>query len=489
MIKDFLLRKYNLIKKSKELFIFWSSLTFYGLLYFNLNNRTLIIAFGLLVVWLQYRFKNLTESVFWLLVISSIFLKGKTYIFNLIPAQRLDITENSDGYNQMFILSISNLLALFLLFKWIVKKIIKRNHQEKNKKKIKNKFVFWILMIWVILSGLSAIYSLNPSLSLLFFLQGLQIPIVFIYASKIIKKKDNRFVLLFILLAQIIFEGMLAICQFVNKGPLGRSIEIEHGIVAFGGAVDEDVWRYRPVGTFLHANFLAAYLTPVLIMAFSMLYEKKKLITDNILYIIVSLGLGLVGVVVSISRSAWIALFLGIVFLVYFLEKKMKLEMKKIYQKRLLLLIVIGVMLIPWFILPRTIKSFSSFTEGGGGITRTKQIKEALLLIKQHPFLGTGLGMSVVEMFNNDSKGITFTFPSPVHNFYLLESSEKGLASLLMLIILINLAYKKTFVEKKKNIYKIGVSAAIASMLIIGLFQPFIGSFTLLFILLGFLSV
>jgi len=389
----------------KELFIFWTSLTFYSLLYFNLNNKTLIIAFLALIIWLQFRYKNLVEVVFWSLVISLPLLVGKTYIFNLIPAQRLNYWENPDGYNQVFVLTISNLLVIFLLIRLFLDQLkLKVNIWKYN-------IIGIALLAWIVLSGLSAINSVDPDLSLLFFFQSLQIPIAFIYAIKIIKKKENRTIFLFILLSQLVFEGVWSIWQFINSGPLGRSIELKHGIVPFGGSADEDVWRYRPVGTFPHANILASYLTPLLIITFSMLYEKKKLIVDNIRLIVISLSLGLIAVIISISRSAWVALFFGVLVLVYYLEKKMGLMMKKVYQRRLMILIAIGVVLMPWFILPRLIKSYGSFFDSGGGVTREKQISESWLLVEQRPFFGTGFKMSVVEMFNNNPKGVTYTFP------------------------------------------------------------------------------
>lgn len=470
------------IFKKDEYFVFWTSLLFYFFLYFfNLNNKTLILFFALLILLFIYRFKSLKEALFWGFIASLPFAIGKTYFFNLISASKLFPPNNPEGYKLTFVLTVGKIVAIFMFFLLLKEVVIAK------RKIFRFDFSLFCLFVLIILVLFSTVYSRNLSLSFLFFLSFLQGPLVFLYARYFINwQEKNRRILLFFLLSQIIFESAWVLLQFAKKGPLGHSLESYRGIVPFGGGPDEDVWRYRPTGTFSHANFVAAFLLPRVLLIFSAFYDRKY--RKDFSYFLTAFVFGLLILAITLSRSAWISGFLSIFILTFLLEKKYRLSMLKIYKKRALLVLIFMLVVSSYFVWPRIISTFHTFASGGSLVTRVELIRESLEIIRQNFFLGTGLGMSVLEMFENNPRGIMFSFPTPVHNWYLCFASEVGIFALLFFILLINFSLRKIFVIQKKDIFLAGIFVACLATLINGIFQPFFGGNSLLFILLGIVA-
>jgi hypothetical protein len=484
MIVKFLISLWGRFAKTlekDEYFVFWASLIFYFFLFFNLNNKTLIVFFALFVLLLIARLKDLKKALFWGFIASFPFIVGKTYIFNLIPATKLYTPDNPEGYKLVFVLTVSNLIAIFMFF-LLIKELV-----FSKKRIFQLDFGFGCLFALIVLVFLSTIRSRDPGLSSLFFLQYLQAPLAFLYARYFINwQEKNRRILLFLLLAQVIYESIWVMLQFANKGPLGHSIEAYRGIVPFGSGPDEDVWRYRPTGTFFHANFVAAFLLPRIILNFSAFYEKK--FRKHLSYFLTAFVLGLLALAITLSRSAWISLVLSLVILTFILEKKYHLSMLRVFKKRLYIIFIFMLVASPYLVWPRITSTFHTFVSGGSLVTRVELIKESLEIIEQNFSLGTGLGMSVPAMFENNPRGIMYYFPSPVHNWYLYFASEVGVFALLFFIFLLNFSLRRIFLKSNKDIFLAGLLVVCLSALINGILQSFLGGRELFFIFLGILA-
>lgn len=476
-------RSKKLIKKD-EYFVFWASLLFYLFLFFNFNNKTLFLFFAMFIFILFIRFKTLEKALFWGLVASLPFIVGKTYFFNLIPATKLFAQYVPEGYNLKFVIKPADIIAIFMFPLLFIKLV-----GLWKKRRLAFDFSILFLFFLVFLVFLSTTNSKNPSISFLYFMQFIQGPLVFLYARYLIKwnkKTKNTFIFLFLSMA--IFESLWVLGQFFNNGPLGRSIESYWGIVPFGGGADEDVWRYRPTGTFDHANYVAAYLLPLIILCFSTLYYQGLEFVRNFKYFLTGLVFALPAFLITLGRSAWFSLFFGIYLLTFILEKKYHLSVQIRFKKGTIILMIVLLLISPFFLLPRIVSTFNTFASGGGFYFRSTLTSEALLVIEQNFFLGTGLGLSVPEMLNNSPRGSTYFFPTPVHNWYLYFASEVGVLALLAFLFLLSFCLRKIFFIPKKNIFPVALFAACLAMMINGIFQPFLGSEVLLFAFLGILS-
>ncbi len=462
-------------------FIFWLSISFYLALFFNLDNKTLAIFFCGLIAVLFLRLKNLRETLFWGFIISLPIIVGKTYQAQLISADQLYIPDNPEGYFLKLVVAPSNILALFML-PLLVTSLIKL-WTERKLNFDSSLFFITLLIVFVFISTLN---SQNPPLSFFFFFKFSQVLLAFMYSRFLIKwNEGEKITLLLILFSQAIFEGIFVFLQLAHGGPLGHSLESMTRIVPFGAGADEDVWRFRPTGTFDHANYVAAFLLPILVLNFSLFYLPK---IKKFNYFLPSFVITAITIALTLSRSTWISVILAVVFITYLMEKRFHRRIQSYYQKRFIVTGFLGIILIPFFIGPRVIDSFNTFVNGGSLFTRVELIKEVSEIIIQHPFFGAGLNMSVLEMFNNDPHGMMYFFPSPVHNWYLYFASEVGIPALLVFLFLLNFSFKRAFQKKTFDVFTVGIVVAVLAALVNAIFQPFLGNETLIFLFLGILT-
>jgi O-antigen ligase len=75
----------------------------------------------------------------------------------------------------------------------------------------------------------------------------------------------------------------------------------------------------------------------------------------------------------------------------------------------------------------------------GAARTRIPMSWVALNIIRHHPWLGVGLGNYTFEapFYDISREGISYEFPQPVHNEFLLIAAEQGLPSLLLFLVIL----------------------------------------------------
>lgn len=455
-------------------FYFWFPLFFYFCLFFNFNNKTLFLALFLLILVFWIKLKKLDEALFLVFLISLPLTIGKTYTFTLIAPEKISrLSENPAGYVMQFIFSSSNMVAVFMLVSLLIKKRCMKFSKE-----------IILLLILILSSFIANLNSINPNLSFLYFLQLLQLPLVFIYSKYLVSwNKEGKQKFTYILVSQIIFESWWVFLQFVRGGPLGHSLESMHSVVPFGRGADESFWQFRPTGTFDHANSMAEFLVPRLALAFALFYRKKE---KNINYYWVAFIMGVLALLISLGRSAWASFLLSVLLIAFYLEKKVKLSLNKIFIRRAIIAFFLFLFIAPFTFWPRIKSSLNIFATGAGFNTRYKLTSEVMQVLAQNPLFGVGLGMGVPETFYNNPKGIMFYFPTPVHNSYLLFWLETGFFFLISFILLIIFAFKNAWYKEKKECFFIGIFFGMIGMLFNAFFQPFIANINLLFIILGF---
>lgn len=240
---------------------------------------------------------------------------------------------------------------------------------------------------------------------------------VYLSSQNFLKIKDQ---LAKALSLAIIFEGFLAIGQFVGGKSLGLWILGEREISLSTPSIAKFNWYgqiiLRPYGTFPHPNVLAAFM--VLSMPMIAFLSKSKLIT---------LGLGVISTILSFSRSAT-ALLLGLGLI--FLRKKLKI------------LVVILAITLPFLY----VRFNSAFNFDSLSLSRREQlILVALEQIKKEPLLGIGLNNFIPQVASSNLLPGPSRFLQPVHNIFLLTLAETGLIGFMGLLILLGLPVIKLF--------------------------------------------
>lgn len=421
-------------KNNEAWFIFWTTLVFYFFLFFfNLNNKTLLLFFIPLILVYQSYFKNIRLSLFLAFIASYIFFVGKTYEINIIPKELILSNKFPEGVNLHFVIKVFDILGFLMLF-FLLKDCLK------VKKLIFPLDIFTILLFfyyfYILFSSL--FFSLKPEISLLVFLQSFKFLVFFLFYRTYLKKsKSITSLLIYLFSAILVFEGFIVGLQFIRKSYLGSSIEGRFiSSSSFGGGAEEYKFYYRPQGTFNHANSLANFIMPLLLITFSYLFYNRNYRSPKTAIIITALFFGGLILILTASRSAWLSFLVGLLFFLFLVEKlwHYRIRLPKIKLRHflflLLPLVISSILVVPW----RVTRSLYTFEEDGGLHTRQRLVKEALVLIQKYPLFGVGFAMSRLATFRENISGLQVFSPLIVHNGFLIIALESGIPTLLFFL-------------------------------------------------------
>ncbi len=273
-----------------------------------------------------------------------------------------------------------------------------------------------------------------------------EIILLFYYLrTKKIKQKKIVQILFFSALAQ----SLLAIAQFLKGGsvlsyvPFGEqpftinSPDIKK-IILPNGAL-----RAVSMGTFPHSNILAAFLAFTLALNIKRL---KKLWQWFILFIIET------ALVLTFSLPAIFLSFLVLVFYIFNKNKKIGLVFAAVF---------VGIAIAFYDYLSETI--LDSFYK------RLTLIKASFQIIKDNILFGAGLNNFLV-ILPNYLRPANINFFQPVHNFFLLLSSEMGVTGLIIFICFLTKSFKRAFLKVEKNPF---VLIYLLSWLLLSLFDHY----------------
>ncbi len=235
----------------------------------------------------------------------------------------------------------------------------------------------------------------------------------------------------FVLLAlQMIAHSSLALAQGVTGRPigagwLGGSAELIHEVLQTGAR------RLRPSGLFAHPIVYATSLVVTLPLVTAGLTIGRGRALRALCG--VALFLGAVGLVLTLSRGAWISNLVAIAALGVLALRCRLVDARRI-RAIVAAWVVIGVVLGAFFG-PRVYERMTK-SEAGNVKVRFDLNQIALRMVGENPFFGTGLNNFVETMADFDPKNVKSYFPAPVHNLYLLEAAEAGVPALLVWLAL-----------------------------------------------------
>jgi len=316
------------------------------------------------------------------------------------------------------------IIFCLLLFSWsFLKKAFSR--KEKNKTKI---LFFSLVLVFL---GLKIIFSLRPPVSfyrllrwgefffLVFFLRHFSFPL---WPQA--------------LLLGSLISSFLAWGQVFKGGSLGgifwwlgeRSFNLATPGIALAQVGNRLI--LRPYATFSHPNCLAGFLLVSLLLLWGAKESFKNKIFFKLAFLFLSLTLFL---------TFSFAVYLGAALtLIIFLWQKQHLSLRRRPKA--------GFFLGLLFCLIVLLFSFKvGMLEQKSVDERLLLAKNALILIKERPLLGVGLGNFIpaqAEIIPFVRKDINLL--QPVHNIYLLIASETGLIGLLIFITMIVYLIKVT---------------------------------------------
>lgn len=460
--------------KIDQFFVFWVSLFFYFLLYFNLNNKTLLGIFliFLFILFLKFRDYLIALSILYLLFLP--IAKGKTFNFELIPAWLLG-TEVSYTYD--FTITFSDLAFLGLLALIIRKEIVDRWRINKLKPEKNDLFLFaFIFCVFT-----SIFFSQFQIISFLAFLRLARVVAAYFLLQRLLFEQKLRRLIPLVLASSLIFQGVWSSLQFLFQRPLGRAIEPYGALLsAYGYMAAEEKTFFRAQGTFEHPNvlgsFFVMFLAFVLVQIFGPFRERKRKI------LLISYLFGLAGLAFSASRASWgVALLISSLIVVFLRHHQRKLTLSPLIKRWLVMVSLFLLIFFPFLVSPRLGHLYLTLAEKGGAYYRTYLLEKAWFLSQESP-LGVGLATFPAVLIR---KFGFFTWPSPVHNLFLEILVETGIFSLIFFLLFLIFTYKRFFynlrdIKDQKNFFlKTGALFASLGFLGVAQFYPFFWASTI----------
>lgn len=286
-------------------------------------------------------------------------------------------------------------------------------------------------LIFFILSLINLAMSLNKWVAFYYFLRIFQVIFIyFIFKKNQIKKKSFLLIIFFSTLLQFTIVSL----QLINKGSLqgvfyflGERFYYQ-GLPGVAKVFFNGKEIVRPYGTFSHPNSMAGFYL-LLYFYFINLKFLDWFLLKNLLFFLLAFL-----IFFSFSKIS-ISVFLILNFL-FFIKKKGNCH--------LCLFSRFFIFLLMFFV-------FISFN--GDPLSfknRLTLIKDSLLIIKENPLFGVGLGNYLIAQ--NKIKKYLYYSPitnQPVHNIFFLLYAQTGVLSFIGLFLIKDLLFKKI----KKNPY------------------------------------
>ena len=358
--------------------------------------------------------------------------------------------EDFNEWTSIYLYLTDVLLILVFLF-WIWR--IRKNRFLKDFKifQLKN-YSFWLLVFFII-GFISLIQARSLSLGFYSWLKLLEFIGLFFYLKCNYREIFNFKRLAQVFVASGLIQSIIAILQFftqkslglrfLTESPLGVNID---GVAKF--TVDGSTF-IRAYGSLPHPNVLAFFLLISIFFLYFLWLEKKHSLNINLLLIAIY-SLLITALFLTFSRIIIVLFVLSSLF--YFIFefcKSRKKENKELSKKIILLflLFIVSCLSFVVFAFPELFSRFSVSSAEQSVTLRVLYNETAYSVIQEYPLIGIGLGNFVWEI-REMLPLLSNWIHQPVHNVYLLISSEVGLLGLIVFLIFLYQLLKRF---KKQN--------------------------------------
>lgn len=345
--------------------------------------------------------------------------------------------------------------------------------------KIPAVFLYWLIVLLAIISGVSIFWSLDSVLAYFHWVQFLEaICLVAIILN--LNFDFKKFAIILISSAGI--QSIFAIWQFFNQYIFANKWLglAEHLSVGGGSIILETTsgrWL-RAYGSLPHPNILGGILVIALVLLFylGLTVQNKKERT----FVLLNLVLIVPALFFTFSRSAWVALILVFGLMIFWLYRQKNIIWNKNFIKLFSIFVLIVVILSTIFsglLLSRV--SPTTDLEAQSISLRYAFTKQALTIAQSSWLTGVGLGNYTLAVFEKIKHSWPGYYYQPVHNIYLLVFVELGIFGILIFSLIIFILIYKYFQSEflrsgiKPSLQKTIIFLSLILMLVISLFDHY----------------
>jgi O-antigen ligase len=341
-------------------------------------------------------------------------------------------------------------------------------------------------VVWVILSGLDLVIFISiffaEDLILALYRYGLFLLGIGLFWL-VVKVKYDKIKLAIAFFSALLIQSALAGWQFLaqnafadkwlglaahSPGDLGASV-----IETFSAEGLGERWL-RAYGSLDHPNVLGGVLSlGLIVLAYIYLRgyfkkdEIKKEKIKNKKFFLFSFLIFILALLLTFSRSAWLALAAGLaLFLITFIFKKDWAALKRLGLVIILSAVLSGVIFINYQNLFFTRYQGIFFSNGGAARLELKSVSErkmyfddSLKLIKKNWLIGSGIGNYTKALAEKEKMRPWYQL-EPVHNVFLLVWAETGIFGLIFFIAFLAALFRQS--AKSKNLLGLSLLGALA---------------------------
>lgn len=376
----------------------------------------------------------------------------------LLVAEDVYFSGFFNPYSSHFIYLTDIFLVVSLVF--LSLSLLFREKEVRDIKISKNKTGFVIFLyvgVFLVTAFVSVLFSIDSANTLLHVIRLFEFVVIFfLIKSGLVDLKK----LLYVFIGVISFIAFIGIFQYLFQESLGLRFLGEPLIssdklgVAKVGLNEGNFLRVY--GTFPHPNIFAGYLSFAIFFIIYCFKDAKPLFTMLLIVCLIAL-------VLTFSRSALLALFMG-VFL-YYAVSNMKITLKNIVLFMVLFLFFLVVFDLYSVLIDRLLMGDqNSLSE------RSLQYSASKEMFFDNVF-GVGLGNFTLAMQNYINVKLQPWLIQPVHNIFLLVFNEIGIlggASFLALFI-----YLFSKLLKNKTRFSYILMSLWTFILVVGLFDHY----------------
>ncbi len=224
----------------------------------------------------------------------------------------------------------------------------------------------------------------------------------------------------------------------------------------------------RAYGAFTHPNILGGFLAICLIVLIILIFLAKS--KKESVFLWFCLPIIVAGLFFTFSKSAFLALAFGLLFIIIFVflskDTKTKFNLSQIILVTFTVLAILAIIYqgpVLARIKGETRLEQKSFTE------RTLYFEQAKDLIKENWFKGIGLGNYTLAIYNQLPEKQPAWYYQPVHNVYILAVAELGILGFIIFILIIIEALR--IIWQFKIDYQLKLLSVFQKFKIIGIFD------------------
>jgi O-antigen ligase len=358
------------------------------------------------------------------------------YIFNFNTTQNISFFKENLQYSIYFF----DVIFLLTLFFWLRIKIIKKSLA----KFIKSNKLLWFLTAYLLFN--TFLISTNSFISLYNSLRTLELLIFFLILIEIIDSQKYWQKILAVIFFSGIIQSIIALFQFLIQKSLGLKYLGESllspqilGVAKLEVSGEKFIRAY---GTFPHPNLLAIFLFLSLTLGIFLFINREKLLINlNKFHLLGGIALISIGILNTFSRSIWLITTFLVLFLIIrycgstswqTIISNLKLKKSIPYFAIIFTFLVLFFGILYQFIQPRICYQNC---QDQSLILRQKYSNFSQQIIRNNLLTGIGIGQftsvfSIINPYNLDKWDI-----QPVHNLYLLITSEIGLLGLILILL------------------------------------------------------